>query len=81
MQKNNFYRYRTIIFTLLISLIILNAAVYAEAAEDNTDLIDTVRNYMYYTDYPSDVGYLAFGRQLENFFQNGEWSIENDKEQ
>ncbi|MBR1417675.1 MAG: hypothetical protein IJ576_01770 [Synergistaceae bacterium] len=76
-MRNNFYR--TIIFTLLISLNILNAAVYAEAAEDN--LIDTVRNYMYYTDYPSDVGYLAFGRQLEKFFQNGEWSIENDKEQ
>lgn len=39
--------------------------------------IEAVRERMYYQNYPQDLDYLPFGKQLEKFFAKGEWSKES----
>ena len=64
---------------IIISLILIFGAASAAYAA-NSELINDLRNYVHYNDYPADVGYLPIGKQLENFFENGQWSEEENNQ-
>ncbi|MBQ9566180.1 MAG: hypothetical protein IJU98_11400, partial [Synergistaceae bacterium] len=57
----------------------MDAMMEAEMAEGE-ELIEAVRTHMYYSEYPPELGYAPVGTQLENFFSNGEWAIEDTKD-
>lgn len=47
-----------------------------EELADTKAPIEIVRERMYYQNYPQDLDYLPFGKQLEKFFAKGQWSEE-----
>ena len=47
-----------------------------EEAEKEREIIEAVRNNMYYSDFSPELGYGPVGRQLERYYGNPEWSIE-----
>ena len=61
------------------------ASIFMNSREAQLAYIDTesqapiedVRERMYYQNYPQDLDYLPFGKQLEKFFAKGQWSEES----
>ena len=47
----------------------------AKTSDRGEELIDFVRNRMYYSDFSSELGYGPVGKQCEKFFSNGSWEI------
>lgn len=65
-------------FALVLLVALATFPAWGATETTGKELIDIVRNRMFYENYPEDVGYLPLGRQLEKFFDNGQWDTEDD---
>ena len=60
----------------LASIFMNSRVAKLEEPADVKAPIEYVRERMYYQNYPQDLDYLPFGKQLEKFFAKGQWSEE-----
>lgn len=60
----------------LASIFMNSRVAQIEEPADIKAPIEIVRERMYYQNYPQDLDYLPFGKQLEKFFAKGQWSEE-----
>lgn len=60
----------------LASIFMNSRVAKLEEPADVKAPIEDVRERMYYQNYPQDLDYLPFGKQLEKFFAKGQWSEE-----
>ena len=60
----------------LASIFMNSRVAKLEEPADVKAPIEYVREKMYYQNYPQDLDYLPFGKQLEKFFAKGQWSEE-----
>lgn len=58
--------------------ITLDSMMEARIARERA-IIEAVRNTMYYKEYSPELGYGPIGQQLEKFFANGNWHIEDNR--